>query len=887
MNPSLQGIIIALLISLLIGIVVGFYLRQSHINELSDDLQKSRKRNQELEQEHERRLQTATLQLQQDYESQLTEKIEQYQQQYNQQIAQLEAEYNARADLHAQGQQPSEMSPDAGYGEPFATPESQHAIEQRIRTQYEVRLKEAAYKIQQAYEHHLKEKLNESRDLIQQDYEQRLAEKIQYYQNQMDQRLSQSNQAQEARLMAMTTDGDAATMGIAATAGAAATATQLRAEYEAKLAEKIEYYQDEFNRRVEALEREYEARTRMVEGASAGTEGVGAFSDAGMTPADRQALEASLRDEIEVSLRAEYDQRLAETIEQYQDELGQRTQELEDQLAARLQLEQQGNVDVAFVAGAVEFPRSETDLPDTLLSEPEPADVAFIESVTESGLPETEFSETSPGSTESEDLGESPGNFVADTTDAGSMPEVVATPDQPADTWSPTETMEAVGEDVAALGESVGDAVADTTDAWSMPDVEPAEAVDNFVAESQEAVAAAASNLEEFLDQESSTLEEFLSESDEEPADTWSMSEVEATPDVSLDELTAEAQTTPTTGEETLNDLPADADEATPDDWPPTEMADEAMAEAADLGEFMAEAVEDPADSWAPSDADVTPDDWPPAAEPDVSDQSFELNDLLATEAAASQSPEFSDPVSDPLEQALGDEPMAFEDTNLDDLLIDADSELEAVSPADNLEMALVADAMAESAPPPAEDAGFDFNDLLDGDSGESPTDEAITPDDLGLGMESPDQPTDTAGAEDFGLGLELESSDQPTDTAELEDFGLGLDLESPDQPIEPAEAEDFGLGLDLETPDQPAAPAGGDDFDLDFALEGDASSESSSDPDLDFGFAMDDDTPTSPDAGADDFGLDDLDTLLDKTEGDDNAEEDNLFDNLDDLSNL
>jgi uncharacterized protein HemX len=50
-----QGLIIAGLIALMLAIIVGYYLRQGQVNELTEALQQSQKRQDELAQEHEQR----------------------------------------------------------------------------------------------------------------------------------------------------------------------------------------------------------------------------------------------------------------------------------------------------------------------------------------------------------------------------------------------------------------------------------------------------------------------------------------------------------------------------------------------------------------------------------------------------------------------------------------------------------------------------------------------------------------------------------------------------------------------------------------------------------------------------------------------------------------
>lgn len=344
MTQSTQGIIIALLICLLVGVIIGFYLRQSRINDLSKALNQQKKRSEEIEQEHEKRLKEATLQLQKDYEQQLAEKIELYQSQYDDQVNQLEGEYNARLSMMgpaAAGADPANLG--AAVMGAGASPEAA-AIEQRIRKQYETRLKEAAQKIQQAYEQHLKLKLNEARDALQNDYEQRLAEKIAHYQDQFEAQLAQAAPSVPPAMGAMALSSDPITTG-SGTPSNAFTAleqrdqieTELRREYEQKLAEKIEHYQNDMAQRLETLEQEYEARASMISPST--PERSPAVAEP--TVAEQASLEENLRIQIEEQYKADYEQRLAEALERYQDEMVQRTQELEQEYEARLQLLQQ------------------------------------------------------------------------------------------------------------------------------------------------------------------------------------------------------------------------------------------------------------------------------------------------------------------------------------------------------------------------------------------------------------------------------------------------------------------------------------------------------------------------------------------------------------------
>ncbi|PSR19571.1 hypothetical protein C8255_01480 [filamentous cyanobacterium CCP3] len=304
-----QGLIVAVLIGLLLAIIVGYYLRQSQVNALSEALRQSQQRQTELAQEHEQRLREATLQLQKDYEAQLSDRMERYQAQYDEQRSQMEAEYQARQAM---------MGSAAG--------EVDSSIEQRIRKQYEARLKEAATKIQQAYEQHLQEKLVEARSQAQQDYDQRLAEAIAHYQDEAQARLAQDTSPSLGALVPEPAPGGAGNSPDLAEAEA-----RLQAQYNQQLAERIAEYQDDMAQRLAQIEQDYAARLQM---AQASAPGAGAIAAEPST----EELELNLRRELEASLREEYEQKLAEKIEHYQDELTQRTQELEQSYEAQLRL---------------------------------------------------------------------------------------------------------------------------------------------------------------------------------------------------------------------------------------------------------------------------------------------------------------------------------------------------------------------------------------------------------------------------------------------------------------------------------------------------------------------------------------------------------------------
>ncbi|MBD2105802.1 hypothetical protein [Nodosilinea sp. FACHB-13] len=300
-----QGLIVAALIGLLLAIIVGYYLRQSQVNELTEALQQSQKRQEELEKAHEQRLRNATQQLQKDYEAQLAEKMEQYQDQFEERRGQLESEYRTRQSVMG-----------------GASVDADSTTEQRIRKQYETRLKEAATKIQQAYEQHLQDKLVEARSQAQQDYDQRLAEAIAHYQ---DQEQTRQTQAPGALSLGALVPEPTAVASVS-TPDTAEIEARLQAEYDQRLAE----YEDDIAQRLAQLEQEYEARLQMAQS--------GDSVPADLAPSTAE-LELNLRRELEDSLRVEYEQKLAEKIEHYQDELTQRTLELEQAYEARLQLQ--------------------------------------------------------------------------------------------------------------------------------------------------------------------------------------------------------------------------------------------------------------------------------------------------------------------------------------------------------------------------------------------------------------------------------------------------------------------------------------------------------------------------------------------------------------------
>lgn len=363
-----QGLIVAVLIGLLLAVIVGYYLRQGQVNELTEALQQSQKRQEDLELEHEQRLRDATRQLQKDYEAQLAEGMERYQAQLDEQRQQLEAEYQARQSLVG--------------GAPQATDSigiDQSSVEPRIRKQYEARLREVAAKMQQAYEQHLQEKLAEVRTTAQHDYEQRLAETIAHYQDQA----SQAPQPSYIDLGDLVPEQPVAS--IATAANLAELEAQLQAEYDQRLATRIAQYQDEVAQRMAQLEQDYETRLNMVSPTAA------------VDQPSTAELELNLRRELEDSLRVEYEQKLAEKIEHYQNQLTQRTQDLEQSYEARLQLLQTGATvgSPAPTTDEVEF-----DLEDAIAA----ANAAALSASNETGLDMDAFASDTEDSSDNLEL---------------------------------------------------------------------------------------------------------------------------------------------------------------------------------------------------------------------------------------------------------------------------------------------------------------------------------------------------------------------------------------------------------------------------------------------------------------------------------------------------
>ena len=213
MTVNLQGIIgaiVALVVVFLVGLWIGYASVQGRWKRQGEALKASQQRLVELEQAHEVRLRETTQQLRRDYEAELAATIEHYQDQLSDKTLELKQTYDTRLEVLQQGVTDSAAERIApvrdGSIEPVSD-DSEIPLSQpevlHLKRQYETRLKEAAQKLQHAYEKQLAQHAKTVTADLQADYEKRLAEKIEHYDEQFSSRNAQLEKEYASRYEAL------------------------------------------------------------------------------------------------------------------------------------------------------------------------------------------------------------------------------------------------------------------------------------------------------------------------------------------------------------------------------------------------------------------------------------------------------------------------------------------------------------------------------------------------------------------------------------------------------------------------------------------------------------------------------------------------------------
>lgn len=211
MNSTLQGIIIALLVGLLIGIVIAYFWNQGQVKHQRQVLEEQQRKLAALEKSHEQRLQETTERLRSDYEAALASTIEHYQDQLSARTSELQQTYDASLKVIQQGIVESAEQRVNAEKEKFAEPAPEVVPPtlppqevQRLKHQYELRLKEAAQKLQQAYEKQLSQYAKAVKADLQADFDKRLAKKIEHFDEQFAIRKAQLEKEHAERQAALT-----------------------------------------------------------------------------------------------------------------------------------------------------------------------------------------------------------------------------------------------------------------------------------------------------------------------------------------------------------------------------------------------------------------------------------------------------------------------------------------------------------------------------------------------------------------------------------------------------------------------------------------------------------------------------------------------------------
>ncbi|MBD2114647.1 MULTISPECIES: hypothetical protein [Cyanophyceae] len=820
-----QGLIVAALIGLLLAIIVGYYLRQSQVNELTEALQQSQKRQEELEKAHEQRLRNATQQLQKDYEAQLAEKMEQYQDQFEERRGQLESEYRTRQSVMG-----------------GASVDADSTTEQRIRKQYETRLKEAATKIQQAYEQHLQDKLVEARSQAQQDYDQRLAEAIAHYQ---DQEQTRQTQAPGALPLGALVPEPTAVASVSPPDTAEIEA-RLQAEYDQRLAE----YEDDIAQRLAQLEQEYEARLQMVQ---AGNSVPGDSVPADLAPSTAE-LELNLRRELEESLRVEYEQKLAEKIEHYQDELTQRTQELEQAYEARLQLQVAPFPELTAPMAA----EPAVDLDMAMLEEAMPpeaaiADEAALIADSEISLDMNEFSSAVP----------SPAVDEEDPDLAVMLESEI--PSGQVDDWGLSADIDSDELNVDAFNTSEPDTISDLSelnfddaDEFSSEPTSPGSAAGDFGLASLEESEADSSQIDNFglepeVDADSLDFNALLNNSASEPSSEFV-----------VDELAPEAAPTPDANDFGLAGLLED--ETYSGQAGELDLDTDFSADSLDFNTLLNEPVSEPSSEFAV-------DELATEAAPSSDQSDFGLANLLEDETYGGQAADLgldtdfnadsldlntllNEPVSEPSSEFAVDEltPEAAPSSDQSDFGLASLLEDETYG-GQTADLGLDTDFNADT---------LDLNALLNEPVSEPSTE--FVEDELAPNA------APTSDESNFGLAGLLENE---TDSGQINEFNLGEDFSADSLDLnallnEPVSGPSPEFALDEFAPETASSGLDEEEFGLAALLEGEADSSQVDE------FSLDDDF------NANDL---DLDALLNTPAPKSNS--DDLLDDLDDLSNL